>query len=188
MLELTKISWFTFLVIFLIIALIWILTTRNRIGRMIIERETPWTTIQWSRILLAVLITCFILVNPIFHLSTAIIFGALYYLFVIQGFLQRNMISLNRGSDSKRSIKFAQDHKEMISLICTPEDNNQINKSRLALEKCLFSFNQVEDDFPPVIHFENGQFTVQLKINEYYFASLSDYISAEGFQVSKLKQ
>lgn len=187
MLELTKISWFTFLIISLIIVLIWILTTRNRIGRMIIERETPWNTIQWSRILLAILITSFLLVNPIFHLSTAIIFGALYYLFVIQGFMQRNMIALNRGNDSKRSIKFSSDNKELHCLICTPEETQQINKARIALEKCLFSFNQVEDDLPPKIHFENGQFSVQLKINENYLASLSDYISKEGFQVTKSK-
>jgi hypothetical protein len=94
---------------------------------------------------------------------------------------------LNRGNESNRSIKFSTDNKEFTYLICTPSETQPINKARVALEKCLFSFNQVEDGLPPIIHFENGQFSVQLKINENYLASLSDYISKAGFQVTKSK-
>ena len=95
----TSFSWSFFLISALILAVIWIVTTRTRIGKIIIVQETPWTVSQWSRILLVILITLFILVDPLFHLITFGIFALLYYLFVNKNILETDIRNIGGKND-----------------------------------------------------------------------------------------
>ena len=184
MIEIKTMSWMTFLIIGLILGLLWLISNRTRIGRLLVERETPWTLDQWSRILLVILITALILVNPLFHLLTFGIFAILYYILVNKNFLSKNLMDL---SGRKERINFLSPKKQMIKLVCKPTSDSSALDQKKAIDRCLFSFPLVTDNETLVLQ-EEDNFIVSLNItSEKYTASLIKYISNAGFSVQKIK-
>ena len=181
----TTLTWTTFLIIGGCIILLYMLSNRTRIGRLLIERETPWTPSQWTRILLIVLITCFILVNPVFHLLTFAIFAVLYYILISQNFLSRNIIDLGHTREGLGLLSLP---KDTIKLVCTPVVEGTERTHNLSLSKCLFSYPMIVGD-EPQIQYENDKFTVELNlISKKYTSSLVSYLSKAGFEVEKIKE
>ncbi|WP_235297050.1 hypothetical protein [Portibacter marinus] len=183
MIEITTLSWKTFLIISGCLLILYLLSNRTRIGRLLVERETPFTGSQWTRILLVVLTTCFILVNPLFHLLTFAIFAILYYILVAKNFLSRNIMDL--GS-SKDGLAFLSITKDTITISCTPTTEISEREQKNALDKCLFSFPVIVGDEPKV-QYEDKTFIVELNLSsKKYTSSLMSYISRAGFEVQKI--
>lgn len=185
MLEHTTISWLTFFAGALVLLLVWFLTTRTRIGKIIIDEETPWSVDQWRRLLLVLLITLFILVNPLFHLMTAAIIGILYYFFVHQNFLRRNIrsISLN-GDSSSRSNQL-----KSLSLICEGNTFTDLNEEKKALNRCLFSFPHISHEAKPRVNYQDNYHALKVDLyHEKYKASFINYLQKEGFTVKNKNQ
>lgn len=181
----TSFSWFFFLIAAIILAVIWIVTTRTRIGKIIIVQETPWSVSQWSRILLVILITLFILVDPLFHLMTFGIFAVLYYLFVNKNILDTDIRNLGGKTDVLTSaIPFISTKVDKLELICTSNDHQNLLAEKTALNKCLFSFLQIDDHIYPKVNYIDGEYHLTLNLSsEKYASSVIDYIRKAGFQV-----
>ena len=181
----TSFSWSFFLISALILAVIWIVTTRTRIGKIIIVQETPWTVSQWSRILLVILITLFILVDPLFHLITFGIFALLYYLFVNKNILETDIRNIGGKNDVLTStIPFISTKVDKLELICISENHPNLVAEKTALNKCLFSFLQIDDHIYPKVKYIDGAYHVTLNLSsEKYTSSMIDYIRKAGFQV-----
>lgn len=183
---LTTFSWLTFFVLLGIIAIIWVFTTKTKVGRLIIENETPWNQAQWTRLLLVVIITLFILVDPIFHLTTFGIFISLYYIIVNKNFLNTNIRKIRvKNEGVKSGLAFIVPQKKILSLTCVPSESQDLISERNMLNKCLFSFPYIDDDTSPIVQYLNGSYNLELYLSsEKYTSSLIGFIEKAGFQVS----
>ncbi len=186
MLNLTTLSWKWFFILGLILVIIWIISTKMRIGRTIVTQETPWTLPQWSRLLLVIGITLFILVDPIFHLSTVAIFAILYYVFVNKNFLNTNIRKLGIRNDSlSGTLPFISGESSKVDLLCKSTTHENMVKERKALDRCLFSFPQINDLNRPEVKYLDGEYHVTLSLSSSkYMSSLMEYIRKAGFEVS----
>ena len=182
----TTFSWFTFIIIIAILVIVWLFTSKTRIGRKIIVQETPWTIPQWSRLLLVLAITLFILVDPIFHLLTFAIFAILYYVFVNKNFLNTNIRNIGVNSEVMGgTIPFMMADEKQLELICIPDKAQNLIAERKALDKCLFSFPFIDDKTYPKVKYLGGEYHLALNLSsEKFTSSLIEYIKKSGFQVN----
>lgn len=182
----TTFSWYSFFIIIAILIFVWILSTRTRIGRKIITQETPWSIPQWSRLLLVLGITLFILVDPLFHLLTFGIFAILYYVFVNKNFLNTNIRNIGVSNEViGGSLPFILSDEKKLELICIPQDSQNLIAQRKAIDKCLFSFPFIDNKAYPVVKYLDGQYHLSLNLSsEKFTASLVEYIKKAGFQVN----
>ena len=183
MIDITTLSWMSFFLICIGLTLVWFLTVRTSIGKFIIESQTPWNSTQWTPVLVVLLVTCFILVNPLLHLLTFMIIAALYYVIVAKSFLSKNIMDL--GS-SKDGLKFLNLNADKIKIICKPNIEATVLEQKRALEKCLFSFPLIAGKEPEILY-ENNEYQVELNLSsKKYTSSLTSYIESAGFEVSKV--
>ena len=149
-----------------------------------VERETPWTLRQWQWLLLTLAITALVLVNPITHLIGTAVLGGLYYLLVANP-KQRQRL-LNTGPTQALSTM---DNKmklqtEEVTIYCNADAGIGLNKSKSALQQCLFSFPYLDQEEVPTIHYRDGTFELSATLtSDKYKASLVDYIRDAGFQI-----
>lgn len=185
MIELTTISWWTLLLGIGFLFLIWLLTTRTRYGRLIINRETPWNTRQWTTILIIIAITMFILVNPVFHLMTTGIFAILYYIFVSKNALGRNLNYLGKSTESLRSgLDFTSTRNGSVRITCKGKDFSNKIEERRTLDKCLFSFLGAVKTPIPKVDYIDGEYHIQGDfLSKKYYSSLIQYIQNSGFEI-----
>ncbi len=183
MIDITTLSWMSFFLIGLGLVLVWFLTVRTRLGKLIIESQTPWNSSQWTRVLVVLLVTCFILVNPLLHLLTFLIIAALYYVLVAQNFLSKNIMDLGSSNDG---LNFLNLNAEKIKIVCRPSSEVNVLEQKRALEKCLFSFPLIAGKEPDILY-ENNEYQVELNLSsKKYASSLTSYIERAGFEVSKV--
>jgi hypothetical protein len=182
--DITTISWFTFLISTLVLLFLWWLSTKTRIGRKVIIQETPWNESQWTRFLLVILITLFILVNPIFHLLTFGIFFALYYTFVSRNFLSRNFRKIGSGEKISANLPFIGTTEDKVVLGCKYTKSDSILESKKAMDKCLFSFPMIDSQNTPIIKYNEEEIELELYATpNSYLASFINYIKKSGFTV-----
>lgn len=161
------------------------MTAKTRIGQRIINQETPWSVSQWSRLLLVLSITLFILVDPIFHLLTFAIFAILYYVFVNKNLLNTNIRKLGVKNDMlPGNLSFSSINEFSQEITCIPiEERSLYNESR-AIDRCLFSFPYIENKAFPMVNYLNGEYHLKLNLtSEKFTSSLVDNLKKAGFEV-----
>jgi len=182
-------SWTTFFWSCLVLSLTWIVTTKTTIGKNIILRETRWTLRQWSRLLLVILVTLFILVNPILHLLAVAVLGALYYVLVADSSTKSKLIDFGEGRKTaglSMGIGTAAASEHL--LVCRAADMSSILEEKQTLDKCLFSFPYIKDNPYPSIQYLDGRYHLTLRLtSDKYLASLMEYLRHAGFETD-LKQ
>lgn len=183
----TSISWNTFFIGFIIIFLIWAFTTRTSLGQKIISYETPWSSSQWSKILLIFIATLFILVNPILHLVTGAIICALYYLFILNS--DTKVLEIDTGIEKVdiTSTSFPI-QSSLLTITCNSSKYESLHTEKKALDKCLFSFLYIDSHTKPRMSYIHGEHKITVKISaEKYTSSLADYITKAGFEIKNIK-
>ena len=186
--NLSTISWTNFFIVAIILVLIWLLSTRTRLGKKIIIRETPWDISQWTRFLLAILITLFILIDPILHVLTIGIFGILYYVFVSKNLLFKNLRNINSGDRINSGLSFISGGKNSIKILCKNIKHKNLLETKSQLDKCLFSFPMLLDGSTPFVQQINDEFEIELSlVSKDYVSSFMDYIKNSGFEVELIK-
>lgn len=176
-------SWTLFFFLTAILAVVWFLTTQTLVGRQIIANRTNWSQRQWSRFLIVLLATVFIMVNPIYHLLATAVGITLYYILVdnrsmgemLAGIKNINTNSSTRNDGIKPNLSQ--------TLLCQGKNHASMSEERLALERSLFSFPYINSR--PTINYEDSKYTIQVSLTDgKYLASLQQYISEAGFHVS----
>jgi len=182
-------SWTTFFWSCLVLALIWLLSTKTTIGKNIVLRETRWQMTQWSRLLLVLVVTLFILVNPLLHLLAVAVLGVLYYVLVADSNTKSKLIDF--GDSRKPSglpLGIGSTTTTEQILVCTATDMASLLKEKQTLDKCLFSFPYIKDNPYPSIQYLDGKYNLTLRLtSDKYLASLVQYLRHAGFE-TVLKQ
>jgi len=181
-------TWSTFTWAGAILFILWLLTTKTQIGRNIVTRETPWSISKWSKLILVIAISLFILVNPIYHLIGVTIFGSLYYFLVSEGTIKSSLI---KGSNSKSNkglnLNLNTSKSGHYSLLCIERKSGNMIESRFMLERCLFSFPYLKDNPYPAIQYLDDQYQIDLDLtSSKYLASLMDYLRQAGFKTKSV--
>ncbi len=182
----TTISWPLFILIVSGLIGIWMITTKTTIGKTLLTRELPWSVKKWSRFLLMLGITAFIMVHPVFHVMGLVILGVLYYLFVSDRSLSEQWYTRRaKTSGQGESAIHKTRNKGSVSLVITDINKNRgLVLSRRALDKCIFSFPYISDKQDPRINYINDKYEVSVSLSSYtYIASFVDYIKQAGFEI-----
>lgn len=176
------ISWTTFLWTCVITSLVYLISARTKIGVNFINTETKWTVRQWERVLLVVVMSMFILVNPVFHLLSVAIVGGLYYVLVHNKESNSNLFRLGETKHAL-SNSLSTSNKTQLFLECRAKDL-KIVQSKEKLQRCLFSFPYIKDNPNPNIHLVDDKYEVYLELSNIEFtASLLEYLRHSGFEV-----
>ncbi len=183
--KITTISWTMFLILLLLLFVIWLLTTRTKIGKAIIIKETHWNIPQWSRLLMVMAFTFFILINPIVHLLAFAIFFVLYF-FIVPNPLFKNRFREQFGFNESLNVSnpFISPNNKNIQLVCKSTSPTNLITERKALDKCLFSFPQINNFLKPEVSQIDEEYHLTLRLSsDEYLSSLMSYIRKSGFEV-----
>jgi hypothetical protein len=184
--QLSTISWPTFFIACAVLLLTWLWTSRTKQGRLLVEHNSPWTASQWKRVLIVLVLTLFILINPIFHLLAAGILVGLYYLFVGRNFM--SLPTSTTAAKEDRSLFTGNKIESSASFILTclrNDDSNQLD-ARQQLDRCLFSFPFIRPHTFPKIQYVDGIFEVEVDLDAAaHLDSLIHYIKASGFDIKQ---
>ena len=166
------------------VGLVWLFTTKTNIGSNIVAAETRWSQTQWVRVLLVIVISMFILVNPLFHLLAVAVIGGLYYLLVSEKEFGKNVFGFNERGPTTSSTSTISASKSTVILTCKALDDTNTLDSKEKLQRCLFSFPYIKEQPNPVIQYVEGNYEVDLSISDItYKTSLMEYICQSGFEV-----
>jgi len=180
-------SWSTFFVSIIVLAVVWLLSTRTQIGRNMISRETDMTLDNWARLLLVIAIALFILVNPVLHLIEVVVIGGLYKLLIVDKILGSDFLPGGDSQLSETNTNVTANNSNPLSLVCEVSDEQSMLTSKSRLDQCLFSFPYVKDNPLPHTHYIDGRYHVSVKLtSDQYLASLLEYLRHSGFD-TKLK-
>jgi len=180
-----SISWVTFLIGILMVWMVWIFSTRTRVGQALIIDRTPWTLPQWYRVLIVVGVTLFILVNPVFHLLGAGVMFGLYYVLVVKGFIPFQNISSweNKGREAAVAGSDTVGVK-LLTLTCQGKNHGNLISEKKMLDRCLYSFPFIVDSAKTEVQYLDGKYFVSVQLSSaVYTSSLVDYLVKSGFEI-----